>query len=115
MILIYAVALLAPISARSNEANQGKVRRLVDEVYSGNKLEVIDELVAEDLLRIGPTPSTSLSGSAAFRQYVTSLRSAYPDFKLSIGSTSSVGETVVMAWRFVGTNRRPVITNRSFV
>ena len=106
-IFISALVLLAPISARSNEANQEKARRLVDEVYNGNKIEVVDELMAEELVRIGPTPQTSLAGKAAFKAYLASLRSAYPDLKLSIKSLSFVGETVVMAWRFEGTNTGP--------
>jgi hypothetical protein len=79
----------------------------VEEVFNGGKMEVVDELLSEGFVRIAPSRATSLSGREAFKQYVTDLRTAYPDMELSITSMTSVGETVVLGWRFLGTNTGP--------
>ena len=108
-ILVCALVLLAPICAHSNNANEATIRRLVDVVYNGNNAELIDEMMAADVVRIAPTPDASFAGREAFKEYLGILHSAYPDFKLSIRSLDSTGETVVMGWRFEATNTGPGI------
>ena len=64
------------------EANKTVVRRLVDEVFNGGDVEVIDELY-----------SPQLAGAA--RRWIAPFRASFPDVHMEIVELIAEGDTVV--------------------
>ena len=65
-----------------NEANKVVVRRLVDEVFNGGHLEVIDELYAP-----------ALAGAA--KRWIAPFRASFPDVHMEIVELIAEGDKVV--------------------
>jgi predicted ester cyclase len=65
-----------------SEANKAVVRRLVDEVFNGGHLEVIDEFYAPEL-------------APAARRWITPFRASFPDVHMEIVQLIGEGDTVV--------------------
>jgi hypothetical protein len=61
------------------EANKTVVRRLVDEVFNGGHLEVIDELYAPELARAG-------------KRWIVPFRASLPDVHMEIVELIAEGE-----------------------
>jgi predicted ester cyclase len=58
------------------------VRRLVDEVFNGGRLEVIDKLYAPEL-------------AAAAKRWITPFRASFPDVHMEIVELTAEGDKVV--------------------
>ena len=89
------------MSVKNNEVI---IRRLFDEVFNQGKMEVIDELVAEDVsgqdAAIDETRTIE-----AFRQVVVLFRTAFPDAVYTIHDQIAEGDRVVARWSLIGTHR----------
>jgi predicted ester cyclase len=64
------------------EANKTVVRRLVDEVFNGGHLEVVDELYAPEL-------------AGAARRWIAPFRASFPDVHMELMELIAEGDTVV--------------------
>jgi predicted ester cyclase len=64
------------------EANKVVVRGLVDEVFNGGRLEVIDELYAPEL-------------AGAAKRWITPFRASFPDVHMEIVELIAEGDKVV--------------------
>jgi predicted ester cyclase len=64
------------------EANKLVVRRLVEEVLNGGRLEVIDELYAPEL-------------APAARRWIEPFRTSFPDVRMEIAELIAEGDKVV--------------------
>ena len=64
------------------EANKRVVRRLVDEVFNGGHLEVIDELYAPEL-------------AVAAKRWIAPFRASFPDVHMELVELVAEGDTVV--------------------
>jgi predicted ester cyclase len=73
-----------------SEENKVLVRRLVDEVINGGRLELVEELFAPEL--VGPA-----------RQAFTSFRAAFPDWREEIVDLVAEGDKVAARFRCSGT------------
>ena len=69
-------------SATVSEQNNATVRRLVDEVFNGGHLEVIDELYAPEL-------------AAAARRWISPFRASFPDVHMELVELIAEGDKVV--------------------
>lgn len=65
-----------------SEENKAVVRRLVDEVLNGGRLEVIDELYAPEL-------------APAARRWIAPFRDSFPDVHMEVVELIAEGDTVV--------------------
>jgi predicted ester cyclase len=65
-----------------SEANKAVVRRLVDEVLNGGRLEVIDELYAPEL-------------AAAARSWIAPFRASFPDVHMEVVELIAEADKVV--------------------
>jgi predicted ester cyclase len=65
-----------------SEANKAVVRRLVDEVLNGGRLEVIDELYAPEL-------------APAARGWIAPFRASFPDVHMEVVELIAEGDKVV--------------------
>jgi predicted ester cyclase len=64
------------------EANKAVVRRLVEEVFNGGHLEVIDELYAPEL-------------AGAAKRWITPFRASFPDVHMELVELIAEGDKVV--------------------
>jgi predicted ester cyclase len=78
------------------------LRRLFDEVINEGRIEVVDELVAEDYVDHGPMGD--LRGREGFKAMVTTWRSAVPDVHCEIDHVIEDGDTVAWLVRTTGTH-----------
>jgi steroid delta-isomerase-like uncharacterized protein len=85
-----------------SEQNKMVVRRAIEEVYNQGKLDVVDELVSSDF--VAHTTSEDIHGSAGMRQFVASLRQAFPDLHMTIQDQVAEGDKVVTRWTARGTH-----------
>jgi steroid delta-isomerase-like uncharacterized protein len=78
-------------------------QRIVDEVWTQHKLEVIDEVVAGDFVGTSPTDG-EFRGPAGFRQLVERYISAFPNASMRITEIVAEGDMVATHWTATGTH-----------
>ena len=83
------------------------VRRLIDEAFSQGHLDVCDELIADEIVEHQDYGPGHAAGAAGVKAVVTSLRRAFPDFKLEIEDLVVAGDTVWTRNVATGTNDGP--------
>jgi predicted ester cyclase len=76
----------------SIEENRGIVRRYFEEFHNGRATTILEEIMASDLVE--PT-----------REATTRLRTAFPDYRLTIDEQVAEGDTVATLWTGRGTHR----------
>lgn len=79
-------------------------RRINDEVLSQGKLELIDELVADDFVEHQAMPGMP-EGKDALRAFVEMFRAAFPDLKVETLATAVDGDEVWVHSRMTGTHK----------
>jgi predicted ester cyclase len=77
-----------------SEANKAVLRRLVDEVLNGGRLELIDELYAPELAQ-------------AAREWIEPFRASFPDVRMEIVELLAEGSQVVGRFTCSATHRGP--------
>ena len=89
-----------------SEKNEALVRRLHDEVWNKGNVKLLDEMLTTDCVRHDPVdPGRGIeSARSTIRRY----RTAFPDCRLDIEELMSVGDRVVVRWRYSGTQRAPL-------
>ena len=80
------------------------VRRLIDEGFSGGRLEVTDELIADDLVEHQDYGADHAPGAEGVRAVIRSLKRAFPDFRLEIQDVVVAGDVVWTRNVATGTN-----------
>lgn len=80
----------------TTEENRGLVRRWFEEVWNKGRADAIDELFAEDGLAHGLADETGapLRGPAAFREFHSKFRGAFPDIVVTVDDTVAEGDKV---------------------
>lgn len=79
-------------------------RRLFDEVFNHGRLDLIDELVAEDAVEHEELPISTGEMRTDLRLWLTELRRAFPDYHVELRDLIVDGDTVVARERITGTN-----------
>ena len=69
---------------RSARINKALVRRLYDEGFNQGNLEVVDELVAPDVVTHDPIILDAPTGPGAIRGGIEMIRKAFPDFHVEV-------------------------------
>ena len=87
----------------SVEENKGIARRIVEEFINKADLSVADELFAEDFVNHSPGRGTT-PDREGFKQFITNLRSAFPDQILTIDDLIAEGDQVVLRMTGRGTH-----------
>ena len=86
-----------------SERNNAHMRRVVEEIYNRGDLDLVDELASSDLLI--HTSSEDIRRRDGAKQYVTALRSAFPDLQFTIEEQIAEGDKVMPRWTARGTHR----------
>jgi steroid delta-isomerase-like uncharacterized protein len=89
-------------SAASGEANKALVRRFYEEVESGGRLELIDELFAPTFVDTGHPERGS--GPESVRAHVIEMRTRFPDLTVTVDQLLVDGEWVVARLTSHGTH-----------
>ena len=78
-------------------------RRFIEEVLNKGNLDVVDELIAEDVIDHNPWPGQS-PGSAGVKEQMAMLRNAFPDLRLDIEVEIAEGDLLATVETFTGTH-----------
>jgi len=84
-------------------------RRLFEEVVNHGRLDLIDELVAEDAVEHEELPIASGEMRTDLRMWLTELRHAFPDYHVEVQDVIAEDDKVVARERITGTNVGPLM------
>ncbi|RZU40968.1 ester cyclase [Edaphobacter modestus] len=84
--------------------NVAVVGRFIDEVLNQGRLEVADEIVAEDFVELDPLPGQR-QGREGLKEMIGMMRAAFPDLYWVVEETVVSGEKVVSRFTWTGTHR----------
>lgn len=91
-------------SLEIESANAETVRRYFEEVLSAGQLDLLDELVAVDVIHHAAMPGQS-PGRVGLREVTLMLRTAFPDFTISIRDLMAKDDKVAARISISGTHR----------
>ena len=98
------------------DSNKALVRRLYEEGFNQGKLEVVDELVASDVVTHDPIILDAPTGPDSIRGGIEMIRKAFPDFHVEVLDLVAEGDKVASYLLMSGTNtgdyRRGGATNK---
>ena len=83
----------------STEQNKAVVRRFMTEALSGRNLGVADEVLAPNY--VNRMTGTDL---AAFKGFLTGMKSAFTDMRMEIDDLIAEGDSVVARWKLEATH-----------
>lgn len=92
----------------SGDELKALARRQIEEIFSEGNLDVIDEIVAADYVCYDHARPEPVRGREALKQAVTSMRTIFPDFTVTVDDQVAEGETVVTRWTATGTHKDEV-------
>jgi len=87
----------------SPESNRLLAQRVWEEVWHQDQLSRIDDLFTTDFVRHDPG-GRELQGPEQNRQFIGSLRAAFPDVHYTVEDQIAEGDKVVVRYRFRGTH-----------
>jgi steroid delta-isomerase-like uncharacterized protein len=79
--------------------------RFWEEVVSGGNLDAIDELVADDIVDHEEGFPGQPPGKEGVRFFVTTLRDAFPDIRVTVGNTLGEGDLAAGDATLTGTHK----------
>ena len=88
------------------------VRRLIEEGFSEGRLEVADELIAQEMIEHQNFGPDHASGAEGVKAVILSLRRAFSDFRLTIEDLVVSGDVVWTRNVGTGTNDGPYMGNQ---
>ena len=83
----------------ANDLNKRKVRLFVEAVWNEGRLELIEELVADDYIGRVPRIERAIHGPEGVRRLVSCGRRAHPDLYIKIDDQIAEDDRVAMRWR----------------
>ncbi len=111
-IFIFLLGALFAFSAcaqmdKTAETNAALAERFAAEAWNNGNLDLIDEMIADDFVRNlpGSWDPPKIEGAAAFKEYMTNIRTIYPDFHVEVDKRIAEGDMVASAWTVSGTNQ----------
>lgn len=91
------------------EENTEIVRRYSEEAFNEERTDLLDELIAEDVVNHDPLSDETLTAEEArgfegFRRHVEVAHEAFPDATVTIEDTIAEGDEVAVRFTFEGTH-----------
>ena len=90
------------------EESKALLRRITDEIWTGGRLDLIDELVADDFIDHIEMPCLEGTGRQRYRASVTLIHDAFPDYREEILWLIGEGDRAVSFVRGSGTHQGPL-------
>ena len=84
-------------------------RRLFEEVFNHGRLDLIDELIAEDAIEHEALPISTGEMRTDLRAWLTELRHAFPDYHVELEDLIVEGDKAVARERITGTHVGPLL------
>ena len=84
--------------------NTAVMKRFYDEVVNQGKLDLIDELVADNFVDHEETPGIP-ADKAGLKTFMTAFRSAFPDLKFTVNDLAASGDKVWVYITITGTHK----------
>jgi steroid delta-isomerase-like uncharacterized protein len=104
-------------SCKGHEANRTTYLTHLENVVNAGRMELVDQLVAEDYVNHSAPPGAP-QGRAAIRGYLTIMKRAFPDRKVKNEMLLCAGDYVVVRSTVTGTSQGPYFgrppTGKSF-
>ena len=91
-------------SVEMSEQNKEIARRVLEELFSGGRLEIADELLAPEAIGHDPALPEPTRGPEGLKAAVTGYRTGFPDLTITIEAQIAEGDSVCTRWTAVGTN-----------
>lgn len=88
----------------SGDDNKALVRRLFEDVFSGGKLALLDQLIGGAFIEHNPSPNQA-PGAAGVRARVAAMRAAFPDLRFVVEELIAEGPLVAVRYRWQGTHK----------
>jgi predicted ester cyclase len=109
-------AAASPCPMTSGEENGAVVRRLFEEGWGQGNLQVLDAVMAEDVIvhrassTAGSIPASTFAtpGPVAYAEAIKVLRTDFSDLRVTIEDVIEAGELVAMRTTFAGTQADPI-------
>jgi steroid delta-isomerase-like uncharacterized protein len=89
----------------STEQNKATFRQMVEEVFNGRNISMIDELLAPDFVEREELPPGMPRDREGVKMLTAMLHSAFPDFKATINDIIAEGDKVVVRMTWSGTHK----------
>jgi len=90
----------------SESENIAVLSRFIEEVINQGRLEVCDQIVAENFVELDPLPGQS-QGCQGLKDVIAMMRDGFPDIHWVIDETIASGDKVVTRFTWTGTHRGP--------
>ena len=87
-----------------SEENKAIARRIFEEIWNQGKLDVADEIYADNYVTHGHAVELP-SGPAGFKKLVSIFRTAFPDIQFTVEDLIAEGDKVVTRWKNHGTHK----------
>ena len=85
-----------------DERNLVSLLHLIEHGFNGDRLDLLDEVLAPDLQVHGPVPVEQ--GREGLKAALGAIRAAFPDSHVTIDDLAFGGETIYRRWTIVGTH-----------
>lgn len=89
------------------QENKVTVRSLIEEAFNKGNLSAIDDLIADAYVNY--VAGTEVRGREGMKEFVTTYRTALPDYHCVIEDQIAEGDKVVTRWTFRGTHDRELM------
>jgi|SoiMethySBSTD1v2_1073268.scaffolds.fasta_scaffold00340_9 steroid delta-isomerase-like uncharacterized protein len=103
--LAMAVVAITVVTAGVHAQQPGyrdKVIKFFDEVWNKGNLAYIDEAVTSDFVRFGHTVQGTVTGPAAYKEFVRATRASFTDYNITLVEQMGVGNKSTVTWRLRG-------------
>lgn len=87
------------------ESAEALLRRITDEIWNLRRIELVDELVAEDFVDHVDMPGLPAGGRARYRASVEAIHRAFPDYHEEIDFVVADADRAVSYVTLTGTHR----------
>ena len=87
----------------SSEGLKGLLYRITEEIWNKGRVELIDELIAENLIDNIVMPGVEGSGRESYRASLIQMRTAFPDYHEEVKFSVAEEDIVVSFARITGT------------
>ncbi len=88
----------------SVQENKALARRVFDEIWSGGKLDLVDELLDPEFVGRPIGLAEPFKGPEGAKEFIGRLREAFPDIRFPIDDLIGEEDKVVVRWTATGTN-----------
>lgn len=101
---IGALPVATSAESVSTEENEQLVYRYFNEILNKGKLDVIDEIIDQNFSLKIPTLHQPFRGHEGIKQFVTGLRSAFPNIKFTVERQIAEGDKVASRFTSISTH-----------